>query len=106
MSQTDTLSQTRQRTETINQLREPPMFRVIYVNDDKTTMEFVISSLMQYFAYTAEAAHDITMLIHSQGSASVAVLPYELAEQKGIEVTQAARIAGFPLQIKLEAQQP
>jgi ATP-dependent Clp protease adapter protein ClpS len=36
------------------------------------------------------------------GSAVVAVLPYEIAEQKGIEITVDARNEGFPLQIKLE----
>jgi ATP-dependent Clp protease adapter protein ClpS len=40
--------------------------------------------------------------IHEDGSAVVAILPYELAEQKGIEVTVDARGAGYPLQVKLE----
>jgi ATP-dependent Clp protease adaptor protein ClpS len=40
--------------------------------------------------------------IHEKGSAVVAVLPYEMAEQKGVEVTVMARGAGFPLQVKLE----
>jgi ATP-dependent Clp protease adapter protein ClpS len=42
--------------------------------------------------------------IHDQGSAVVAVLPYEIAEQKGIEVTLDARSQGFPLQVKVEAE--
>jgi ATP-dependent Clp protease adaptor protein ClpS len=42
------------------------------------------------------------MEVHENGSAVVAVLPYELAEQKGIEVTVAARKNGFPLQVKIE----
>lgn len=81
---------------------EPPMFRVIYINDDKTSMEFVIETLITYFDYTPETAEAITMDIHQQGSAVVAVLPYEVAEQKGLEVTVSARSNGFPLQIKLE----
>jgi ATP-dependent Clp protease adapter protein ClpS len=40
--------------------------------------------------------------IHTQGSATVAVLPYEIAEQKGIEVTLNARTNGYPLQVRLE----
>ena len=44
----------------------------------------------------------ITEDIHNAGSAVVAVLPYEIAEQKGIEVTVDARTRDFPLQIKLE----
>jgi ATP-dependent Clp protease adapter protein ClpS len=42
--------------------------------------------------------------IHDQGSAVVAVLPYEIAEQKGIEVTLDARAQGYPLLIKIEAE--
>ena len=40
--------------------------------------------------------------IHSNGSAVASVLPFEIAEQKGIDVTIEARQAGFPLQIKIE----
>ena len=47
-------------------------------------------------------AEKITIDIHESGSAVVAVLPYEIAEQKGIEVTLRARAEGYPLQIKLE----
>jgi len=83
-------------------LKEPPMFKVIYINDDVTTMAFVIESLMAVFDYTEEAAKDITVKIHEEGSAAVAVLPYEMAEQKGVEVTQLARNNNFPLTIKLE----
>ena len=86
-------------------LAEPPMFRVIYVNDNQTSMEFVISSLIEHFQYTPLTAEKITIDIHEQGSAVVAVLPYEIAEQKGIEVTISARAAGYPLQIKLEPDQ-
>jgi ATP-dependent Clp protease adapter protein ClpS len=44
------------------------------------------------------------MDIHDKGSAVVAVLPYEIAEQKGIEVTLDARAQGFPLQVKVESE--
>ena len=83
-------------------IAEPPMFRVIYMNDDKTPMDFVISSLIDHFSYSVMDAESITMAIHDQGSAVVAVLPYEIAEQKGVEVTVIARTEGYPLQIKLE----
>lgn len=95
-------TETRTRTKTNSNIKEPPMFRVIYLNDDKTTLEFVISSLVTHFNYNQETAMKITVDIHEKGSAVVAVLPYEVAEQKGIEATLEARTAGFPLQIKLE----
>ena len=84
-------------------LKEPPLYKIIYVNDDVTSMEFVIGSLIDYFEYTADTASTITQNIHDDGSAVVAILPYEIAEQKGIEVTLEARSQGYPLQVKVEA---
>jgi ATP-dependent Clp protease adaptor protein ClpS len=67
-------------------------------------MEFVVETLIDYFNYTAETAEQITVDIHETGAATVAVLPYELAEQKGVEVTLLARAQSYPLQIKLEPE--
>ena len=83
-------------------VKEPSMYKVIYVNDDSTTMEFVVDSLVEHFDYTIQLAVEKTNQIHVDGSAGVAVLPYEMAEQKGIEVTLDARSAGYPLQVKIE----
>jgi ATP-dependent Clp protease adaptor protein ClpS len=98
MPQHDTKTATRTRID----VKEPPMFKVIYINDDTTSVEFVISSLIEHFDYAPDSAEQITADIHQSGAAVVAVLPYEVAEQKGIEITVAARGAGYPLQIKLE----
>ena len=83
-------------------LTEPPMYKVIYINDNVTTMEFVILTLVDFFNHTEESAKDLTVKIHEEGSAVVAILPYEMAEQRGVEVTHLARTEGFPLTIKLE----
>jgi ATP-dependent Clp protease adaptor protein ClpS len=85
-------------------LAEPPMYRVIYFNDETTTMEFVVKSLIQHFGYSDETALNITTDIHEHGSAVVAVLPFEIAEQKGIEVTLDARARGYPLKIEIQAE--
>lgn len=85
-------------------LQEPPLFKIIYINDDVTSMEFVVGSLIDYFNYTEDTATTITHDIHNAGSAVVAVLPYEIAEQKGIEVTLEARSQGYPLLVKVEAE--
>jgi ATP-dependent Clp protease adaptor protein ClpS len=85
-------------------LQEPPLFKIIYINDDVTSIEFVVGSLIDYFNYTQDTATTITQDIHNSGSATVAVLPYEIAEQKGIEVTLEARSQGYPLLIKVEAE--
>lgn len=101
MAQADT----RTRIKPSEAVKEPPLFRVIYINDNTTTMEFVVDSLMEFFDYSPETAERITIDIHEAGSACVAVLPYEIAEQKGTEVTLSARSQSMPLQIKLEPEQ-
>lgn len=83
-------------------IQEPKMFKVIFVNDEVTTMEFIIECLKAIFRYEEDAAHAKTIQIHEEGSGVVGVYPFEIAEQKGIEATVLARNNGFPLQIKLE----
>jgi ATP-dependent Clp protease adaptor protein ClpS len=83
-------------------VKPPLMYKVIYVNDNVTTMEFVVESLVTIFEKSRSEAEDIMMTIHEEGSAVVVILPYELAEQKGVEVTVLARNNGFPLTVRLE----
>ena len=97
-------SDTRTRIKPAEDIKEPPMYRVVYLNDNQTTYEFVVETLMQYFDYTVDTAQTITADIHEAGSACVAVLPYEIAEQKGIEVTLQARAQNYPLQIRVEPE--
>lgn len=97
-------SETRTRIKPSEQIKEPTMFRVVYLNDNETTVDFVVESLIEFFDYTPETAERITIDIHETGSAIVAVLPFEIAEQKGIEVTMSARSQSYPLQVKLEPE--
>lgn len=85
-----------------HELKEPPLYQVIYLNDDVTTVEFVMFSLTDIFDYNEMGASEKTREIHEHGSAVVAEYPYEIAEQKGTEVVLLARKNGFPLQLKLE----
>lgn len=85
-------------------LKEPKKYRVIYINDNVTTAEFVVETLINIFNMDQTSAIDLMQKVHTEGSAVVAVLPYEIAEQKGIEVTMLARSHGFPLQIRLESE--
>jgi ATP-dependent Clp protease adaptor protein ClpS len=95
-AETTTLRKIRQN------VKEPPKFRVIYINDNTTTLEFVVESLIEFFDYNPTTATEIAQCINDTGAATVAVLPYEIAEQKGVEVTLSARSQNYPLQIKLE----
>lgn len=84
-------------------IKPPSLYNVIYINDNITTMEFVVETLKSIFHHDDETAEKITMEIHEKGSSVVATLPYEIAEQRGIEVTLLARSNGFPLAVKLES---
>jgi ATP-dependent Clp protease adaptor protein ClpS len=85
-------------------ITEPKRYKVIFLNDDKTPIEFVIELLMSVFRHTEETAKDITLKVHNDGSAVVGVYTFEIAEQKGVEATHVARQAGFPLQIKIDPE--
>ena len=102
MAETET--KTRARIAPSEKFKEPSQYRVIYINDLVTTMEFVVETLKTIFNYDDTGAEAITHKIHEAGSAVVAVLPYEIAEQKGVEVTLLARSHGFPLSVKLEIE--
>lgn len=105
MSDIKTDTATRVRIAPKTNIPEPHKYRVVYMNDEVTTMEFVVESLRVIFDYEVDRAMALTQEIHESGSAVVAVLPYEMAEQKGVEVTLLARNNGFPLQIKIEPEQ-
>lgn len=85
-----------------NNITPPGLYKVIFINDDVTTMEFVIAVLVEIFSHSEEGALELTKSIHQEGAAVVAVLPYEIAEQKALEVTLMARNANFPLTVKIE----
>lgn len=85
-------------------LQPPKMWKVVFLNDDHTPMEFVMELLTEIFKHTESDAKNITMEIHNEGSAIVGVYTHEIAEQKGIESTHLARSNGFPLQITVEQE--
>jgi ATP-dependent Clp protease adaptor protein ClpS len=94
--------ETKKKVAVRTDLTPPPQFKVIFINDNVTTMDFVLSMLTTFFSYSEADATAITIKIHEEGLAIVAVMPYELAEQKALEVTAIARSNGFPLNIKIE----
>lgn len=91
--------------EKIRQItQEPAKYKVIFINDDVTPIEWVIEVLVNTFKHSQSSAEALTLQIHSEGSAVVGVYSYEIAEQKSVETTVASRDKGFPLQIRLEKE--
>jgi ATP-dependent Clp protease adaptor protein ClpS len=84
------------------ELKEPDKYDVIFLNDDVTTVEFVMKVLINIFHKTREQAQSITQHIHEKGKGVVGTYLYEIAEQKGIETTVLARDEGYPLQVKVQ----
>ena len=84
--------------------KKPKKYKVVFLNDDTTPMDFVVRVLMEIFKHSADTAEKITMTIHNEGSGVVGVFNYEIAEQKSIETTNAARSSGFQLQVRIEEE--
>ena len=85
-------------------ISEPKLWKVVFLNDDATPMEFVISVLIEIFKHTADSARDIMLQVHETGSGIAGVYSFEIAEVKAVEATNLARTNGHPLQIKLEEE--
>jgi ATP-dependent Clp protease adaptor protein ClpS len=88
----------------ISSLQIPKMWKVIFLNDNQTPMEFVIELLTKVFKHTADTARDLTLEVHNEGAAVVGTYSHEIAEQKGLEATQSARTNGFPLKVTIEQE--
>jgi ATP-dependent Clp protease adaptor protein ClpS len=83
---------------------EPPMYRVILLNDDYTSMDFVVMVLENVFAKTASEAQEIMLSVHKAGSGVAGVFPREVAETKLALVHQHARAHEYPLRCIMEPE--
>ena len=84
-------------------IKEPRQYHVIMLNDDFTTMEFVVEILIDIFHKDAVSAETIMMQVHKSGRAVVGKYPYDIAVTKINEATKRAKEAGFPFRLTLES---
>ena len=84
------------------EIKAPSMYKVIFLNDDATPMDFVIALLVEVFRHSEETAVEITNKIHEEGSGVVGEYTYEVAEQKALEATSVCKENNFPLRIRIE----
>jgi ATP-dependent Clp protease adaptor protein ClpS len=82
----------------------PSKYKVIFVNDDFTPVDFVIALLMSIFKHDVTYATNITVQIHNSGSGVAGIYTFEIAEQKALDATLVARNNGHPLAIKVEEE--
>jgi len=90
--------------ETQQKTRKPTLYKVILLNDDYTTMEFVLQVLETVFHKAPAAAHRIMMQVHTAGHGVCGAYSHEVAETKVATVQDLARRDGFPLQATLEEE--
>ena len=81
---------------------EPRKHRVIVLNDDFTTFEFVIMVMMTVFMKTLEEAEDIAENTHVNQKATVGTYALDIARSKVAKATGMARAEGFPLRFDIE----
>lgn len=92
------------RSETGKEVKEPSMFKVLLLNDDYTTMDFVVEVLRYVFHKSVEDATQIMLKVHYNGVGLCGIYPFEVAETKVNTVNALARERGFPLKCTMERE--
>ena len=82
----------------------PKRAKVIFHNDDYTTMEYVVFVLRKFFHKSETEALHVMLTVHKKGKAVAGVYPKEVAETKVAEVTRDARDRGHPLLVTAEPE--
>jgi ATP-dependent Clp protease adaptor protein ClpS len=104
MSQYDPNLEERVASKTDIEVDEPPMYKVLLLNDDYTTMDFVVEVLVYVFQKPPEEATLIMLNVHRKGVGVCGIYPFEIAETKVNLVENLARENGFPLKCIMERE--
>ncbi len=89
------------KNRTKSGIKEPKLYNVIMLNDDFTTMEFVVEILMDIFHKPQAEAEFLMLTVHKVGSAVVGRYPYDIASTKVAEALSRAKASGFPFRMRL-----
>ncbi len=84
------------------QLKPPPMYQVVLLNDDFTPMEFVVEVLQRFFSKGLEQATQIMLKVHREGRGICGIYPRDIAATKVDQVSEHARQSQHPLQCVME----
>lgn len=88
---------TQATVDTKVKLKEPTLHKVILLNDDFTPQQFVVDVLTEIFHKTDAEAYDLMLQVHKQGRGIAGIYTKEIAEQKVMEATYAAKMSQHPL---------
>jgi ATP-dependent Clp protease adaptor protein ClpS len=95
-----------EKTKTVSKnekkLKEPNEYRIILLNDNYTTTDFVVDVLMAVFHKSATEANRIMLSVHRKGKGVVGQYPFDIAQTKADQVRNLARQAAFPLKCIIE----
>jgi len=86
------------------ELEEPKKYKVFLLNDDYSTMDFVIDVLLKIFRKSLDESEKIMLNIHNNGKEVCGVYTYEIAATKVAQVKTIAREKGFPLKAVMEEE--
>ena len=92
--------QTKEKTK--SRIKEPRQYNVIMLNDDFTTMEFVVSILVDIFHKDPVSAEAIMLGVHKNGQAVVGKYPYDIAITRVNSALSRAKSEGFPFRMTVE----
>ena len=95
---------TETKTRTKQQLKRPPMYKVLLHNDNYTTREFVVAILREVFHRGETEAVQIMLHVHYNGMGVAGVYPHDVAETKIRTVEKLARENEFPLRLSMEPE--
>ncbi len=93
-------SELKERTD--NRLKEPKQYCVVMLNDDFTSMDFVVKILVDIFHKDPVTAEQIMMMVHKNGRAVVGIYPYDIAATKVNAALDRAKAEGFPFRMTIE----
>lgn len=102
MSLKKTLEESGTATKERPSVEEPKMYKVILLNDDYTSMEFVVHILQSVFKKSVPEAENIMLDVHRNGAGIAGVYTKEIAETKITIVHHLAKQIEFPLKCKME----
>lgn len=97
-------NKTEYQSETELSTALPKKYKVFLLNDDYTSMDFVIDILMNVFHKNYNQAEIIMLDIHKRGQGLCGVYSFEIAETKVMQVHKLAREQGFPLKAIMEEE--